>query len=241
MLPSDFTFAHGLALGLLFFFWFAYTRILSYFGRGSLNSQLALVRRHWMNAATRRPAKPFDAVLLGHIVNSIAFFGSATLIVLAAVITSFASVKSIHATMAEVHFIAPVSLELFAFQVGLVAFVLALCFFSFTYALRKLIYAIALLGALPDRTDNCPTTDAMVDAVTMVLSEAIKTFNFGIRGYYYCVAALCLFLSPLACIVATLVVTIVLFYRQLATGTSRAIHDYVVAAQSIPKSITKDE
>ena len=230
-LPSDFSIAHLGAVTLLFGSWFCYPVILRTFGRVSLNSQLVIVRQYWLSAATKRAAKPFDAVLLGHITNSIAFFGSATLLVLAGVLSTIASVKVIHETVQQLHFIDNTSLELFALQIAVLALVVALCFFSFTYALRKLIYTIALLGALPDITDNCPTQDRLITGLNTVLSEAIKTFNFGIRGYYYAIASVFLFVSPLACIAATIVVTSILIYRQLATPTARAIQDYVDAAR----------
>jgi uncharacterized membrane protein len=233
MLPQDFDFSHGIAMALILVSWFSYSSLMATFGRGSLNAQLVVIRDHWVQAATRRPAKPFDAVLLGHIINSIAFFGSATLIVLAGLISTFASVKSIHQTISELHFVAGASLELFALQIGFLAFVLALCFFSFTYALRKLIYTIALIGALPDISDDCPTHDQMVASASRVLSEAIKTFNFGIRGYYYAIASLCMLASPYVSMAATILVTGILFYRQLATPTARAIQDYVEAAKSL--------
>ena len=235
MLPTDFDVPHIAAIGLLLLSWFSYSRILRTFARGSLNTQLALVRRIWMTSITQRETKPFDAILLGHIINSIAFFGSATLIVLAGLITAFAGLKTLHATMSELHFTASASLELFALHLAFLAFILALSFFSFTYALRKLIYVIALTGALPDKQDHRPEHDIMVSALTDVLSEAIKTFNFGIRGYYYAIAAIFLFVSPYACIAATVFATTILFYRQLATPTARAIQSYVDAASSMEK------
>ena len=157
------------------------------------------------------------------------------MIVIAGVLTLFINVRSIHATMSELHFIQQTSLELFSLQIALLAFVLSLCFFSFTYALRKLIYTIALLGALPDISEGCETHDDMVAATTKVLSEAIKTLNFGIRGYYYAIATLFIFASPYACMAATIVVTTVLFYRQLATPTAKSIQNYVVAAKALDR------
>lgn len=234
-LPDDFSTAHGVAIVLLFACWFSYSFALAALARGSLNSQLTIVRLYWLSAATRRAAKPFDAVLLGNLMNSIAFFGSATMIVLAGVITVFTSAKSIHTTMSELAFIEAVSLEMFALQIALVALVLAICFFSFIYAVRKLIYTVSLIGALPDISEGCETHDAMVEAASVVLSEAIATLNLGIRGYYYSIAMLCIFISPYACIAATVVATAILFYRQLATRTSRAIQDYVEAAKALDR------
>ncbi len=230
-LPPDLSFAHLCAIALLFGCWFCYPIILRVWGRGSLNSQLIIVRQYWISATTRRQAKPFDAVLLGHITNSIAFFGSATLLVLAGVLSTIASVQTVHATIQQLHFVSETSLELFALQILVLAFALALCFFSFTYALRKLIYTIALLGALPDEDEACPTQDRLIISLNVVLSQAIKTFNFGIRGYYYAIATVCLFISPAACIAATILVTSILIYRQLGTPTAHAIQDYVDAAR----------
>lgn len=235
MLPDDFEATHVIAVVMLFACWFSYSRLLSAVGRGSLNSQLAVVRRHWMSAVTNRTAKPFDAILLGNMMNSIAFFGSATLIVLAGVLSIFTNVQAIHQTISELKILRSSSLELFAMEAGLLAFVLALCFLSFTYALRKLIYSTALIGSLPESTEECPSRDAMIDAATIVLSEAIGTLNFGIRGYYYAIATLGIFVSPYACMAASLMATAVLIYRQLCTPTARAIKDYVDAAKSLDR------
>lgn len=232
-MPSDLTLLHVLAIGLIFLCWFGYSAFMHRFAEGSLNSQLEVVRRSWLLAATRRETKPFDAILLGHIINSIAFFGSATLLVLAGVLSLFINLKAIHATESQLGFTTPISLQLFALEVGLLAFVLAVCFFSFTYSLRKLIYTIALIGALPAANESYEEQDALVTAAARVLSEAITTFNLGIRGYYYAIATLCLLISPWVSIAATAIVTVVLVYRQLATPTAAAVKRYVEAAKSL--------
>ncbi|MGW8258190.1 MAG: DUF599 domain-containing protein [Thermoguttaceae bacterium] len=235
MLPQDFEWPQAIAMGLILVCWFSYSQALARLGRGSLNSQLVVIRQHWLRAAARRTAKPFDAVLLGHIINSISFFGSATLIVLAGILSTFTGLREIHGTFIQLPFVAQSSLELFAIKMGFLSLVVTVCFFSFTYALRKLIYTIALIGALPDASDNCSTHDELVAAASTVLSQAITTFNFGIRGYYYAIAAVWLLVSPYASITATALVTGILFYRQLATPTALAIQNYVEAARSLPK------
>ena len=68
------------------------------------------------------------------------------------------------------------------------------------------------IGALPDEDEACPTQDRLIISLNVVLSQAIKTFNFGIRGYYYAIATLCLFLSPYASIAATVIVTTILVF-----------------------------
>ncbi|MEL6172500.1 MAG: DUF599 family protein [Pseudomonadota bacterium] len=239
-LPSDFDIVQGLAIALLFTSWFSYTLILAVISSGSLNEQLNTVRTQWLAASLKRSQKPFDAILLGNMVNSIAFFGSATLIVLAGVITVFASVQSVYETVLDLPFVRHSSFELFVIHMAVLNLTLAIAFFSFTYALRKLIYVLALVGALPEgKLDHAQQihSEVMVSSASIVLTEALKTFNFGIRGYYYFVAALGLFISPYLCIALTFFMTSMLLYRQIATATSRAIKKYVAATDAYHETL----
>lgn len=230
MLPEDFDLLQGLAIGFLFACWFLYSTVLNTIARGSLNRQLSTVRAQWLRLAIHRAQRPFDAILLGHIIHSIAFFGSATMIVLAGVITLLVNVKSVHDTTAELMLTGSGSLALFVLHVTVLIAILAICFFSFTYALRKLIYVLALIGAIPegklsDHAEQC--REQMVGDASTVLSEALVTFNLGIRGYYYAVAALGLFVSPWLCAFLTFAATFILMYRQIGTRTATAVQSYV--------------
>ena len=229
MIPADFTLAHAIAIALLFAAWTLYSPLLRLFGRGTLNAQLGAVRLRWMTLSTSRQNRTFDALLLNQIINSVSFFGSATLIVVAGLLGTFANVKAVNEVISGLHFFAPMSVELLAVNLGVVVLVLAISFFSFTYALRKLIYTVALTGSLPEQAEQTPLIKAQIEATSVVLSEAIRSFNNGIRGFYYAVAALFLLVDPIACMVATCAVMAMLFWRQTMTPTARAIGAYVDA------------
>ena len=240
-LPDGFDLLQAAAILFLFACWFLYSTILHTIARGSLNRQLSTVRAQWLRLAVNRAQRPFDAILLGHIIHSIAFFGSATMIVIAGVVTLFVNVKSVYDTTSELMLTASGSLALFVLHVTVLSVILAICFFSFTYALRKLIYVLALIGAIPegelsDHAERC--REQMVDDAATVLSEALVTFNLGIRGYYYAVAALGLFVTPWLCIALTCLVTFILMYRQIGTRTASAVQSYVDLSR---RSIQEDK
>ncbi|MEI7600172.1 MAG: DUF599 domain-containing protein [Aestuariivirga sp.] len=229
-LPLDFGLAHAAAIVLILVLWGFYTPILGMLGRGSFNSQLHVVRMHWLHVhqSLHRENRLFDAVLLGHISNSISYFGSGTLLVLAGLVGALANVNSVYLLTRSLVFIDhTMSLELFTLCVFLLAAILAQCFFSFTYALRKMAYTFAMLGGLPADTANTPDARVMGEQSAVVLTEAVRSINTGIRGYYYAVAAMFLFAGPWACIAATLAITALLFYRQLFSPTAAAIAKYV--------------
>jgi uncharacterized membrane protein len=229
-LPLDFGLAHATAIGLIVVLWGFYTPILRLIGRGSLNSQLHVVRMRWlqMHQSLPRENRLFDAVLLGHISSSISYFGSGTLLVLAGLVGALANVNSVYLLTRSLAFIDhTMSLQLFTLCVFLVAAILTQCFFSFTYALRKLAYTFAMLGGLPANKADTPEARVMGEQSAVVLTEAVRSINTGIRGYYYAVAAMFIFAGPHACIAATLAITALLFYRQLYSPTAAAIAKYV--------------
>jgi len=233
MFPVDFSLPHAIAMSLLLVCWFAYPMLFKLIGQETINSKLVSVRRQWLMQITHQGRSPFDSILLGHIVHSVAFFGSATLIVLAGLFSIVINLDGIHSTMTGLQFINNISIGLFSMNFALMAVVITISFFSFVYALRKLVYAIALIGALPvvtgDQANNYAPVrlQALIEDTTTVLTESLKTFNFGIRGYYYAIAAMFLFVSPVACIAVTLIVTVTLVYRQLSTRTASSISHYV--------------
>jgi len=229
-LPAGFGIAHGAAIGLILALWGFYTPILQMLGRGSLNSQLHAVRLRWLQVhqSTSREHRVLDAILLGHISNSVSYFGSGTLLVLAGLVGALANVNNVFLLTRSLAFIDhTMSLQLFTLCVFLLTAILVQCFFSFTYALRKMAYTFAMLGGLQATRADSVEARVMGEQAAVVLTEAVRSINTGIRGYYYAVAALFLFAGPYACIAATLTITALLYYRQLFSPTAAAIAKYV--------------
>lgn len=235
-LPAGFGLAHAAAIVLILALWGFYTPILGLLGRGSLNSQLHSVRLRWfeVHQDTEREHRVFDAIMLGHISNSISYFGSGTLLVLAGLVGALANVNNVYLLTRGLAFVDhTMSQELFTLCVFLLTAILAQCFFSFTYALRKMAYTFAMLGGLQATKADTPQARVMGEQSAVVLTEAVRSINTGIRGYYYAVAAMFLFAGPWICIAATLVITALLYYRQLFSPTAVAIAKYVDVLKSV--------
>ena len=234
-MPLDLSVPQAIAIGLIFALWGLYGPILKRIGRGSLNSQLHVVRMQWLHMHRRvgRQYRMFDAILLGHISNSISYFGSATLLVLAGLVGTLINVNRIYEMASELKFLAPVTADQFALYLAVLALILGLCFFAFIYALRKMSYTFALLGGLRDAPDDTPESEVMVAQAAIVLTEAVRSINTGIRGFYYAIAALFLFAGPDICIGSTLAITGILYYRQMFSPTAKAIGRYVDALNKV--------
>jgi uncharacterized membrane protein len=235
LLPVDFGWPNAVAIALIFGLWGGYSRILGRFGPGSLNTQLHAVRLRWLNMhqSMDREHRVFDAIMLGHISGSISYFGSATLLVLAGLVGTLVNVNHVYLVATDLKFLAHMTADLFTLYFALLTLILALSFFAFTYALRKMAYTLALLGGLQETPGNTAQSQIMTEQAAIVLTEAVRSINSGIRGFYYAIAALFLFGGPYVCIVATLLITALLYYRQLFSPTARAIGTYVEALKRI--------
>jgi uncharacterized membrane protein len=230
-LPYDLDAPRVAALILIIVMWLSYGPILVGLGRGTLNAQLHVVRLRWMRMLlnARRENRVFDGILLGHISSSMSFFGSATLILLAGLVGTLASVNHVHASLTTMAFFPPVSLQLFTIYFVALTMIMAWCFFSFTYALRKLAYALAMIGGLNEADQRTAQCDVMIAQTAVMLTSAVKSLNNGIRGYYFAVAALFLFVGPYAAMAVTIGLSAILLYRQGFSTEALAIERYVEA------------
>jgi uncharacterized membrane protein len=235
MFPSDLDLPRSFAIAFLFIMWGLYSVFLNVLGRGTLNAQLHVVRVRWMRMLlqTSREHRTFDALTLGHISNSMSFFGSATLLVLAGLLGTLANISHLYASVMEVKFVPVISLELFTLYFATLTLIMAISFFAFTYALRKLAYTLAMIGAMSEAPGDDPHSQIMIRETATVMTESVKSLNNGIRGYYYALAALFLFVGPYYCIFMTTVMSALLFYRQGLSTTALAIERYVDAMHKL--------
>ncbi len=230
-MPYDFDALHVGAVLLILACWALYGPILTVLGRGTLNAQLHVARLRWMRMMIKsnRENRVFDAILLGQLSNSMSFFGSGTLIVVAGLLGALAGVGRLHANLASIAFFPPISLGLFTIYVATLTLIMAASFFSFVYALRKLLYTLPMIGGLPDEATIDGHGQVMLAQTTVVFTTAVKSLNNGIRGFYFAVASLFLFVSPVAAMVMTLLIFAMMLYRQGFSTEALAIERYVAA------------
>jgi uncharacterized membrane protein len=230
-MPHDLDGPRLLALLLVYVMWALYGPIMNWLGRGTLNAQLHVVRLRWMRMSLdqHRENRVFDAILLGHLSASMSFFGSVTLIVLASLLGALAGIGGVHAALARLEFFPSISLGLFSVYFASLTLIIAFSFFSFTYAIRKLGYTLAMIGGLNEARLANAHSQTMIAQTALVLTEAVKSLNNGIRGYYFAIASLFLFVGPYHAIFMTLMITAVLLYRQGFSTEALAIERYVTA------------
>jgi uncharacterized membrane protein len=215
-----------IALAVFVVFWFSLEPLMGGLlpGSNGIVVDMRTVRRGWMREVLTRDNNFIgDAAIIGHVINSASFFGSANLVVMvglggalfveppAAVQNGLISVLTGPEPAWAVH--AKILLVLATLLRGLSDFI---------WAVRQLNYCLAAIGASPSRQEQ-RDLERWTDALTTVLNPALRTFSAGVRSYYFTFAAAVWILGPIPFVVATLFSSGLLFWRQTYSETAKGV------------------
>ena len=116
---------------------------------GGLNSQMQLIRESWMRQMFARDDRVGDAILLGQLIQSVSFFASATMLLIAALVGVLATVGSAYETFMGLDMIVTTPRSVFELKLMLLTAIFVFAFFKFTWAIRQYNYCSAMIGASP--------------------------------------------------------------------------------------------
>jgi uncharacterized membrane protein len=220
MTPTDIA-----ALTLFAIGWLLYQPALKRLSRrgGVINTDMTVVRRRWMANMAARENRFLDSQLMGHALSSASFFASANLIVIAAAAGALFRSDTTYQTVAHMAVTEAGPRWLFQAKLALVVLALARGLLDFIWAIRQMNYTLAAIGAAPLPTSPPAILKAYGDAAAAVLNPALSSFNNGVRGYYFALAAAAWMLGPWAMIAAVLLAVTLLYARQVGSGTARGV------------------
>ena len=226
-MPYDITTLDLAAFGWFLALWLVYNLAQGYLIRQpvGLNQHMRLLRQAWMERMVDREPRVLDSILVGHLISSVSFFASTTMLILAGLVGLFGGVDHAHAVITELSFMVKTTKPLFELKLLLLLTIFVYAFWKFTWALRQYNYCCALIGAAPLPPVAAEQQADLAASAGSVLSEAVSSFNAGLRAYYFALAALTWFIQPWLFILASAWVLAVLLLRQMHSKTARAVRD----------------
>ncbi len=221
--PFDVTVIDRLALLWFLLAWLGYGRLIHGLRRApSITTRMGDMRQAWMQSMLGRDNRIVDASLIGNTMHSATFFASTSMIALAALLGLMGRFDQTYAALQDLEFTAKTSRMLLEGKILLLITVFAHCFLKLTWALRQMNYCLAMIGAAPPKPARA-MRDEMAKHTGNLLSLAISSFNAGIRGYYFALAALAWILGPWAMAAVTTGIVAMLLWRQLGSATATEI------------------
>lgn len=215
-----------LALFTFFFSWSGYT----WFARKKAKNTDCIARSlhqhrvHWMYETMTKEIRVGEAALLSNLERNIAFFASSTLLILAGLLTLFAKIDTLEAVISSMPYADHASHLAMQLKLSLLAFIFVLSFFQFTWSMRQYGFVNVMVGAAPiDTTGQNENLQAYARQMATVQDQAAHSYNYGLRSYYFALAAMCWFFHPILFILMSIWVVYTLYTREFNSKAVKAI------------------
>jgi uncharacterized membrane protein len=205
--------------------WLFYQPMLKRLSRrgGMINTDMTVLRLRWMANMAARENRFIDSQLMGHVLNSASFFASTNLIVIAAAAGALFKSADTYRTVAHLAVTDTGPRWLFETKLALIVAALTRGLLDLIWAIRQMNYTLAAIGAAPPPSSSPALVRAYGEAAAQVLNPALTSFNNGVRGYYFALAAAAWLLGPWAMIAAVAGAVALLFWRQSGSSSSRGV------------------
>lgn len=214
-------------IALVFFWvvWFGFGWLVerSAWAKLSLTYAVTQHRLRWMMRMCERDQRIFDASLTGNLMHSTSFLASGTILILGGIIALLGSIDRLYEAVQTMPFILPVSKGFLEIKVMVLGLVFVYSFLKFTWSLRQFNYCCIIMGSAPNLTVLSEEKRNFAKQAARVGQLAARSFNQGLRGYYFSLAAVGWFIHPIALIVGTLMVLAILWRREFYSKTRAAM------------------
>jgi uncharacterized membrane protein len=222
--------ADWLALVCFFALWTGYAWFARVWGQrqSSLLSTTNRYRGHWMRQATARDPRMLDGLITQTLSNTPAFFSSTSILVIGGLFALLGTTDKATELMSGIPFAQATTLIVFEFKVLVLVAIFVYAFFRFSWCMRQYTFVALVIGSMPPPADfdsGQHDREKFADRAAAMVGAAAETFNDGLRAYYFSFALLAWFVSPLAMVLAALIVVAILYSREFRSEVLQLLRD----------------
>ena len=202
--------------------WIGYAQFSNYRTRKTTRSLLDVTndyRKQWMVEMLKRDNRSPDAIMVGNLQRSIAFFANTTIFIILGLVSMLGYHDRFSAIMGNIPFASVDTAFTWEIKIFVLLITFIYSFFKYTWSLRQYNYAGIFISAAPP-FDECKENAALIAAKGgFLVGNAANHFNNGLRAYYFGLAALAWFIHAYCFIVATALVVYVTHRREYHSST----------------------
>lgn len=170
--------------------------------------------RRWMNEVVARPNRLVDARILASLLDSVRFFASTAILILAGLVTMLGYGKKGMAVINSLPFaVTDNNLLLWEIKTLLLILIFIYSFFKCTWAIRQYSYVCMLVGGVPTGVGGA-TAEHYAEYCAKLITNAARHSHLSIRAYYFGLALLSWFVHPVLFIFTSTWVIAVLYRRE---------------------------
>lgn len=198
------------------FCWFGYGRGAALVAkqRPSLISEMQTHRRAWVERMCASDNHVADAALLGNLLRGALFFASTTVFILGGLAALLGTAPKLAEVVSQLPFAPSSDPRIAELKVLALILLYIYAFFKFTWSAWQYNVLSILVGAMPAHGSAEKLRPGFVEAASRIVTLAGDSYNDGIRSYYFSIALMAWLIHPLACLAATIAITLVIYRRE---------------------------
>lgn len=177
-------------------------------------------RREWMRQLVTREPRIFDAAIMDSLRHGTTFFASTSLIAIGGGFALIGNPERLAAVASDLALDTGPAL-LWEAKILTAIMLGANAFLKFVWAHRLFNYCAIAMAAVPNDVGEIAYTRAAQAAEVNI--NAAKSFNRGLRSVYFALASLAWMLGPVVLVTATVLTTAMLWRREFASTSRRAL------------------
>ena len=206
--------------------WLGYSFVIERSGRGrtGLNALMNRHRDEWMMHMLGRDNRIVDAQVSAALQNGTAFFASTSLIAVGGTLSLLRSPDAVLPLMSVLPGAATGSRELWEMKMLGLAIIFVYAFFKFAWSYRLYNYFAIMVGAAPAPAEKATAAaQDFAHRAAQLCADAGRHFNRGQRAFFFALGYLGWFIGPIVLMVSTTAVVLVMWRRQFASDSLRAV------------------
>ncbi len=224
MIALDLPFLDMATLGIFSACWLTYGRVAHHVvsRRPSLMSAVQTFRLKWVEQMSSRETHTADATLLSNLLRGALFFASTTVFILGGLVALLGTAPKVAEVIGQLPYATPADPRLAEIKAIILIFVYVYAFFKFTWSAWQYNVLAIVVGGMPQR-DRDPSAAAHAIAAARVATLAGENYNNGMRAYYFSIPLMAWFIDARLFLVATIIVTFVLYRREFHSPVLSAL------------------
>lgn len=243
----DVVITHEMLINSICLLWFSICWVgYTYYAKSRANktaclaSELHNYRELWMRRVMLREVRVGDAALIANLERNVSFLASTSILILAGLLTTFTVTDEITHLVSQIPLAFTSSYESIQLKFLLLVVIFVYAFFTFTWSMRQYGFCSIVLGGAPMPYEKGVTDEEREDYAyyaARVIDLAGKSYNHGLRAYYFALSVLAWFINPYLFILACGFVTAVLYRREFKSRSLKALMHIDVKEGKSPSSL----
>ncbi|RFA25758.1 hypothetical protein CAI21_18510 [Alkalilimnicola ehrlichii] len=222
-----------LALGFFLVAWAGYAYYTDYSKRSqdTLSAVMSHHRLRWMRNLVEQENRVADSTMIGNLMRAVSFFASTSILILGGLLALLGSLDRSYEVILALPFVADDGKLVFEVKVAVLVIIFVYTFFKFTWSIRQFNYCCVAMAGAPATTAPKEEKEHFAHFAARLNALGARSFNEGMRGYYFALASLVWFVHPYAFIGATLAVIAILYRREFHSKTLKTLRASLQAAE----------